>query len=142
MHAPASRESSSPASPTTWEIEVFYDGACPLCSREIALLRRWDRQGRIRFTDIAAPGFDAASLGVSQQELMDQIHGRLPDGDWARGVEVFRRMYAAVGFRRLAALSRWPIVRPLLDLGYRFFARYRLRLTGRCNDSCPAKPDA
>ena len=31
---------------------------------------------------------------------------RLPDGTWVEGVEVFRRLYAAVGFTRLAAVSR------------------------------------
>ena len=42
--------------------EVFYDGECPLCMREIRMLRRMDRRGRIRFTDIAAPGLDASPL--------------------------------------------------------------------------------
>ena len=32
------------------DVEVFYDGDCPLCTREIRLLRRLDRRGRIRFT--------------------------------------------------------------------------------------------
>ena len=27
--------------------EVFYDGECPLCVREIRMLRRLDRRGRI-----------------------------------------------------------------------------------------------
>jgi len=26
-----------------FEVEVFYDGACPLCMREIAMLRRRDK---------------------------------------------------------------------------------------------------
>lgn len=50
------------------------------------------------------------------------------------GVEVFRRLYAAVGFGPLAALTRLPGVAQLLDLGYRWFAKNRLRLTGRCAD--------
>ena len=32
---------------------------------------------------------------------MAQIHGRLPDGTWLQGVEVFRRLYAAIGFGSL-----------------------------------------
>jgi predicted DCC family thiol-disulfide oxidoreductase YuxK len=115
-----------------FEIEVFYDGDCPLCRREINLLKRLDRRQAIRFTDIAAPAFDPAPLGTDYAALMDQIHGRLPDGTMLVGVEVFRRLYASVGFRRLVALTRLPVVSTLLDWSYRLFAKNRLRFTGRC----------
>lgn len=121
-----------------WEVEVFFDGDCPLCQREIRLLRRWDRQERIQFTDIAAPDFDSKPLGVNYEALMAEIHARLPDGSWIRGVEVFRRLYAAVGWRALVALTRWPGISQLLDFGYRVFARNRLRWTGRCQSACRA----
>ena len=116
----------------SWEIEVFHDGACPLCRREIAILRKLDRRGRIRFTDIAASDFDAAATGHSLDELLAEIHGRLPDGRWVTGVEVFRRLYAAVGCGWLVWPTRWPGVRHALDWAYRRFARNRLKWTGRC----------
>ena len=112
--------------------EVFFDGECPLCKREIDVLRRLDLRRRILFTDIAAPGFDAAALGKTYPELMEVIHGRFPDGRFTTGVETFRQLYAALGFGPLVALSRLPGVRHLLDLGYHLFAKNRLRLTGRC----------
>jgi predicted DCC family thiol-disulfide oxidoreductase YuxK len=115
-----------------FDIEVFYDGGCPLCLREIKLLKRWDGAGRIRFIDIDAPTFDATAVGKTQAELMARMQGRLPSGTWIEGVEVFRRMYAAVGFKRLVAVTRWPLVSHLLELGYALFAKNRLRLTGRC----------
>jgi predicted DCC family thiol-disulfide oxidoreductase YuxK len=118
-----------------FEVEVFYDGACPLCMREVRMLRRRDRHGRIRFTDIAAESFDGGAVGLTWQALMERIHGRLPDGTIIEGVEVFRRLYAAVGFRALAKLSRVPGLSQLLDLAYHLFARNRLRLTGRCTDA-------
>lgn len=123
--------------------EVFYDGDCPLCLREINMLRRWDRWRVIRFTDIAAADFSAADLGTTQDALMAEIHGRLPDGQWVTGVEVFRQLYAAVGLGPLVWLTRLPVITQVLNAGYRLFARNRLRLTGRCTkDSCPvpAKP--
>jgi predicted DCC family thiol-disulfide oxidoreductase YuxK len=121
------------------QLQVYFDGDCPLCRREIALLRRLDRRDRIAFEDIAAPGFDPAPLGRTRDELMASIHGRLPDGTWIEGVEVFRRLYAAVGLGPLVALSRLPGVSRGLDLAYRLFARHRLRLTGRrCDEACAA----
>lgn len=118
-------------------LEVFYDGECPLCLREINLLRRLDRRGRVKFTDIAAPGFDARQAGVDWQTLMARIHGRLPDGQLIEGVEVFRQLYAAVGLGPLVSLTRLPGISHLLERGYRWFARNRLHLTGRCtHESC------
>jgi predicted DCC family thiol-disulfide oxidoreductase YuxK len=120
--------------PAQCDIEVFYDGECPLCTREIAMLQRLDRQRRIRFTDLSAASFDADALGLTRQALLESIHGRLPDGSFIDGVEVFRRLYAAVGFERLVRLSRLPGLAALLDAAYRAFAKRRLWLTGRCAD--------
>lgn len=116
------------------EIEAFFDGDCPLCLKEVRLLRKLDRQSNIRWTDIAAPEFDAASYGKTHDEFMAKMHGRLPNETWIEGVEVFRRLYSAVGFGPLVALSRLPGVSQLADVGYELFAKNRLRLTGRCQD--------
>ncbi len=99
-----------------FDIEVFYDGECPLCMREIRMLRRRDHRRRIHFVDIAAEDFDASSVGVTWEALMERIHGRLPDGTLIEGVEVFRRLYAAVGFGPLVALTRLPGIAQLLNL--------------------------
>lgn len=115
-----------------WDIEVFHDGACPMCAREIAMLRRLDRRGRVRFVDIAAPEFDAATVGASHDALMARIHGRLPDGTLIDGVEVFRRLYGAVGLGPVVALTRLPGISQALDVAYDWFARRRLRIGGRC----------
>lgn len=116
-----------------YEVEVFHDGDCPLCRKEIAMIRRMDKHEKIRFTDIAEDGFEPAAYGKSMEELMEEIHGRDADGAWLIGVEVFRRLYGAVGFGPLVSVTRWPGIRHGLDLGYRFFAKQRLRLTGRCS---------
>lgn len=119
------------------EIEVFYDGACPLCTREMRLLQRLDRKQRIQFTDIAREDFDPERLGLEWSALMERMHARLADGTMVTGVEAFRRLYAAVGFGPLVWLSRAPGLTRLLDLGYEKFAKNRLRLTGRCaEDAC------
>jgi len=147
----AGRRAGRPGRPGSpgWEIRLLYDGECPLCSREVAFLRRRDREGRIDFEDIAAPGFDPAPTGRTREELMARIHGVLPDGTVVEGMEVFRRAYAAVGLGWLLAPSRWPLVGRLFDAAYRVFARNRLRWTGRagragagCEDRCAAHAPA
>ena len=124
-----------PPAPTTAtkDVTVFFDGECPLCRREIALLRKLDRRNRIGFVDITSEEFDASELGISHAALMAEIHGRSADGSSIKGVEVFRQLYAAVGFSRIVWLTRLPGVAQVLNLGYRLFARNRLKLTGRCS---------
>lgn len=124
----------------SWQVEVFYDGECPLCMREIRMLRRRDTRGHIRFTDLSVAGFDGGGTGLTRVTLMRTLHGRLPDGRIIEGVEVFRRLYAAIGFARLVRASRLPGVAWLLDAAYAVFARNRLRLTGRCEDGVCALP--
>jgi len=127
---------------SNWDVEVFYDGECPLCVREIRMLQRRDRKQRIRFTDISAAGFDPASIGLDHAALMAKIHARLPNGELIEGVEVFRRLYEAVGFGFAVSVSRAPGVSQMLDVAYRVFARNRLRLTGRCENEACAVPAA
>jgi len=120
-----------------YDIEVFYDGDCPLCIREINMLRWLDKKNKIKFTDIAGPDFMEQRGTVAWQTLMDRIHGKLPDGTMIEGVEVFRRLYTAVGFGWIVAVTRWPGISHLLDWGYKVFAKNRLKWTGRCEDgSC------
>lgn len=125
------------------DFEVFYDGDCPLCLKEIRMLQWLDRTNhRIQFTDIAAEGFDAeGTTGLSYEDLMAEIYGRLPSGELVTGMEVFRQLYGAVGLGLLFAPTAWGPLRPMFDSIYSFFARNRLRITGRCTDeTCATAP--
>jgi predicted DCC family thiol-disulfide oxidoreductase YuxK len=114
---------------------ILYDGDCPLCRREIDMMTRLDAgRGRLGRVDIAAAGFDPSRYGRTREELMARIHGVAADGTLVEGMEVFRQAYAAVGRGWLLAWTRLPGLRPLADAAYRWFARNRLRLTGRAAD--------
>ena len=125
---------------TEYPLTVFFDGACPICNREIALMKRLDRRQQLEFCDFSAQEYDAASSGFATADLATVIHARWSDGSVITGVDVFRAMWEAVGLRFLARLSRLSIVEPLVLKAYAWFARNRLRLTGRSHacaeDSC------
>ncbi len=115
-----------------WEIKLLYDGECPVCKREVAFLRWLDGgRDRLLFEDITSPDFDPARYRLTVDQVMGQIHGVLPNGRVIRGMAVFRRAYDAVGMGWLLAPTNWPILRRFFDAGYQWFARNRLRLTGR-----------
>ncbi|MEM7479176.1 MAG: DUF393 domain-containing protein [Planctomycetota bacterium] len=120
-----------------YEFEVFYDGDCPLCLREIRFLQWCDkRRQKVLFTDIAHPTFDPSSVGKTMDQLMAEIHGRLPNGEWVIGVEVFQRLYAATGLGFVIWPTKLPVLRQMADWAYGIFARNRLKWTRRCDANC------
>lgn len=135
---PASTPSStaSTASPTHGALEILIDGLCPLCKREARLLERMDKgRGRLILTDITSDSFNPADYGRTFDDVMGSIHARKADGSLVTGMEVFRLAYASVGWGWLVAWTNWPLIKPVVDMGYRWFAKNRLRLTGHA-DRC------
>jgi len=125
-----------------YPLAVFYDGACPICAREIALMRRLDRHGRLAFFDFSSPDYDVATTGLAVADLSAVIHARWSDGMLITGVDAFRAMWEAVGLGFVAKLSRLSFIDPIAVKAYAWFARNRLWLTGRGNacsgDACAA----
>ncbi|WP_299231833.1 DUF393 domain-containing protein [uncultured Halomonas sp.] len=109
-------------------VTLFHDGHCPLCQREVAWLTRHPRRERVTLVDIQAANFDAAPLGRSVEAMMGQLHVRDADGRWFVGMDASRALYAVLGYRRLVWMSTLPGIGGLMDAGYRWFARRRLRL--------------
>ena len=120
---------------TLWKIKLLYDGACPLCVREVNFLKRKDGdRGLIKFVDIAADDYDPAdNAGIDFETAMGRIHAVLPNGEIIQNVEVFRQTYDILGIGWIYAITKLPIVGGLADALYGIWADYRLLLTGRAN---------
>ena len=108
------------------QLIVWHDGACPLCRREIALMRRLDRRGAIRFVD-ATTAADQ-SCPIDRADLLARFHAS-EDGNLLSGAAAFAAMWRAVPLLRpLGLAARNPIMLNLLEHGYRTFLRMRPRL--------------
>ena len=106
-------------------LTIYYDGLCPLCMAEIHFLTARNRKGLLSFVDISSKEFADAGHPVSCATAMAQIHGRLGNGQLLTGVPVFIEAYRRADLRVLVWLLSRAWTRPLLDLGYVWFARYR-----------------
>jgi predicted DCC family thiol-disulfide oxidoreductase YuxK len=121
------------------ELTVLYDGACPLCCREVRLLRRRDQQHngnspRLAFVDIDAANYVPADYaGIDYRQAMGRIHAIGSTGEVVRDLAVFRQAYALVGLGWLLAPSGWPLLNRLADALYGLWALWRLPITGRGN---------
>lgn len=110
---------------TNYPLTLFYDAACPVCALEMDHLRSRNGAGLLAFVDIAQPGFDAARYGATLAEMDAEIHGVWADGCTVRGLQALRAAYAAVGLGWVLRPTGLAPLRPVFDVGYRLFARYR-----------------
>jgi predicted DCC family thiol-disulfide oxidoreductase YuxK len=107
------------------ELIVWHDGTCPLCAREIALMRRLDRKGAITFVDAAQ---EDSGCPVDRAALLARFHAR-EDGVMLSGAAAFAAMWRAIPLLRpLGLAARQPWVLALLERGYCQFLRVRPRL--------------
>ena len=105
---------------------VWFDGSCPLCRREIALMRRLDRRSAIDFIDVAETR--GADCPVDREALLARFHAR-EDGQLLSGAAAFAAMWRAIPLLRpLGLLARNALVLRLLERAYRAFLRIRPRL--------------
>lgn len=130
---PTPESASSQSTPPTWKIKLLYDGACPLCLREVNFLKQRDAdRGLVAFVDVADDRYNPAeNADISFEAAMGRIHAVLPDGTIVRNVEVFRRVYEVLGMGWVYAITRIPIIGAIADAVYGLWADWRLALTGR-----------
>jgi predicted DCC family thiol-disulfide oxidoreductase YuxK len=116
--------------PRVVRVTVWHDGGCPLCAREIALMRHLDRRGAIAFVDVTEP---SAVCPRSRSELLARFYAReegpLGSGPMLSGAAAFAAMWRAIPLLRpLGLLARNAIVLGLLERLYSRFLVVRPRL--------------
>lgn len=106
------------------EVTVWYDSGCPLCRREIALMQRLDRLGRITFIDL-----DTADVcPLDRSAMLARLHAR-EDGQLRSGAAAFAAMWRQIPLLRpLGLAGRNPLVLALMERAYLGFLRLRPRL--------------
>ena len=113
-------------------LTLYFDGACPLCSREARFFGGRAPVGRVRFIDITAADFDPRAHGLDARAIHREIHGRTADGRLVTGVDALAQMWSLLPRSRwLAILTQVPIARQIMQMGYWAFARLRPHLPGR-----------
>lgn len=108
-------------------LTVLYDGACPLCRREMAVYRDLPSADPIHFVDISRGALPSTlPAAVSRDDLLRRFHVQRADGSLASGARGFIALWAALpGWRWLARLGALPGVAPLMEAAYRGFLRVR-----------------
>lgn len=105
-------------------VTVWHDGTCPLCKREIALMRRLDRRGRIDFVDAAT----ATACPIDRADMLARFHAE-EDGRMLSGAAAFAAMWRAIPMLRpLGLAARNRVILSMLEAVYLRFLRIRPKL--------------
>ena len=111
------------------DVLVWFDGACPLCVREIAWMRRLDRRNAIAVVDVSRGATqDGAGCPIDRSVLLARFHA-LEDGRVVSGAAAFAAMWRAIPLLRpLGLAARNPMALAVLERLYLAFLRVRPRL--------------
>ncbi len=121
---------------------VYFDGACPLCRREIAHYQSQEGAASIAWIDAAS--CDAAMLGadLGREAALARLHVRLADGSLVSGASAFAAMWTSLpAYRWLASIASRRLVMKVLEGAYSGFLRLR-RLWRRPQPGTFALPPA
>jgi 3-demethoxyubiquinol 3-hydroxylase len=105
-------------------LTVMFDGACPLCRKEIAVYRSLTPLTPVKWLDVSDP-----HLNLTQDErsrYMARFHVRQKDGALLSGAAAFVSLWLSMpGWHWLGRLGKLPGVTPVLEQLYRGFLRVR-----------------
>jgi predicted DCC family thiol-disulfide oxidoreductase YuxK len=107
------------------KVTIWYDGACPLCTREIALMQRLDWRHAIEFHDASQTD---AVCPIDRQTLLARLHAS-EDGVMLSGAAAFAAMWRAIPvLKPMGWAARNPFILALLEWLYTRFLMIRPRL--------------
>ncbi len=116
-----------------YKLTFLYDGGCPLCLRETNFLKTKDTKKFIKFVDISINYTPEDFQNISYEQAMANLHGILCNGEIILGVDVLAYSYELVGLGWIYFPTKLPVISDLLKFAYKYWAKYRLKLTGRDN---------
>lgn len=119
------------------ELTVFFDGVCPMCSREIAHYRNLPGAEKIEWVNIYQAKERLEQEGLSFDDALALFHVRDRQGRWHIGVPGFIAVWSVLRpYRALGWLCRTLRLGGPLNFFYVRFAKWRLQRQRRCGDQC------
>lgn len=114
---------------------VVYDGTCAVCIRMVNRLRDRDRDARFEMIAYQNEGVRARFPEIPAGELERAVQLIGPEGRFEGAAAVEKILQLLPSGRALGRVLRIPLVRPLAERLYRWFARNRHRFG--CGEHCP-----
>ena len=104
---------------------ILYNGACPICRREIEHYRHLDagEDSALAFDDISEPSPTLTQISLSQDKAKRRLHVLDADGRLLVGIPAFAAIWDRLPrYRWLSTVTRLPILRSFLPWIYEVIA--------------------
>jgi predicted DCC family thiol-disulfide oxidoreductase YuxK len=106
-------------------VTVYFDGSCPLCTKEIGLYKNADGAERITFCDVSRAD-SALPADLTPAAAMARFHVRGADGQLESGAAGFALLWSSLPrWRWLGRIVSVTPVRAVAELAYRGFLTIR-----------------
>lgn len=108
------------------KLQVYYDGSCPLCTREIAFYERLEKGGDMEWVDISDPNETRLPDSLTHKQAMSRFHARDDQGRIYSGASAFSQLWVRLpAFQWLGRFSQMRPVGWILERSYRLFLAIR-----------------
>lgn len=98
---------------------VFFDGACPLCAREIAFYRKHEGASGIAWVDVSRTNVAELPDGLSRHDALARFHVQTANGNLVDGAAAFAQLWSVLPrFRLMGKVARTPPVLWILERLY------------------------
>jgi predicted DCC family thiol-disulfide oxidoreductase YuxK len=117
-------------------IDVYYDGHCGICRREIDYYRSIAPKDTFIWHDIMDHKDALEKIGISLEAALMALHVKDRRGLWHKGTDAFIVIWRKLPSWRLKFLARLfslPILHGIACWGYHILAKSRFKKNGYCN---------
>lgn len=101
---------------------LYYDGACPLCRREMNVLAK-KSDDRLSLVDIHS--LKELPADMSRHDLLKVLHLQKADGQWLTGADANVAAWQSTPRGKWLRWMRWPGLRWVVDTVYSWWAQRR-----------------
>ena len=117
-------------------IIVFYDGACPICLKEINYYKKIAAPKIFDWIDINSVDNMKSLYNIDSIDALKVMHVIDHFGKIHKGVNAFVIIWSCLEkWKYLACVVKWPVVFQMVKMFYFLFAKWRFKRMRNC-DQC------
>ena len=111
---------------TSKSLTVFFDGSCPICSKEVNFYKMRAGADELSWVDVSDEEISIPIQTRSREELMARFHVLSSSGELVSGGAAFAELWASLpAFKIFGKIFKLPILSYLIDVGYDIFLTLR-----------------